>query len=143
MESEVLSEVTEVRALTEATEVRALTEAFEAGTIDPSRFRHQDHVLVARGLAERYGHDEGLRRMVVGIRGMTSRAGRPQAYHETITRAWYELIATVDDLASAPELFDQHLLGGFYSPERLAAGRERWTEPDLHPLRLPAPDRPL
>jgi flavin reductase (DIM6/NTAB) family NADH-FMN oxidoreductase RutF len=73
---------------------------------------------------------------------MTSRAGRPEAYHETITRAWYELIAGVDDLGNAPELFDKRLLGRFYSPGRLAAGRDRWLEPDLHPLTLSAPSQP-
>lgn len=119
----------------------ALIEAFEAGRIDGATFRHADHVRVARELAERYGHDEGLRRMVVGIRGMAARAGRPEAYHETITRAWYELIAAVDDLAGAPELFDKHLLARFYSPERLATGRERWVTPDLGPLRLPTSGR--
>ena len=113
-----------------------LIEAFEAGRINGSAFRHADHVRVARGLAERYGPDEGLRRMVFGIRGMAARAGRPEAYHETITRAWYELIASVDDLAGAPELFDKHLLERFYSPERLATGRERWVTPDLGPLVL-------
>lgn len=118
-----------------------LTEAFEAGGIDGSAFRHGDHVRVARELAERYGHDEGLRRMVFGIRDMAARAGRPEAYHETITRAWYELIASVDDLAGAPELFDKRLLERFYSPDRLAAGRERWVTPDLRPLTLSTSDR--
>ena len=50
------------------------------------------------------------------------------------------MIGSVDDLASAPELFDKRLLGRFYSPERLAAGRTRFTAPDLHPLRLPLGD---
>lgn len=75
--------------------------------------------------------------MSAGLRDMTVRAGRSQAYHETITRAWYELIAQAEDLDRAPELFDKQLLGRFYSPERLAAGRERWMEPDRQPLRLP------
>ncbi len=45
-------------------ERKALIEAFQAGEIDGSVFRHEDHVRMARGLAERYGHDEGLRRMI-------------------------------------------------------------------------------
>jgi hypothetical protein len=55
----------------------------------------------------------------------------------TITRAWYELISSVDGLDSHDELFDKALLERYYSPERLAAGREQWLEPDLQPLRLP------
>ena len=74
--------------------------------------------------------------MTAGIRRMAARSGRPDAYHRTITRAWYELIASVDEPASAPELFDKRLLERFYSPERLAAGRQRWLTPDLGPLRL-------
>jgi hypothetical protein len=121
-------------------EKAVLIESFEAGEIDGADFRHEHHVLVARGLAELYGHDQGLRRMSVGIQGMAARAGRPQAYHETITRAWYELIASVKDLSAAPELFDKRLLERFYTPERLAAGRGRWLPPDRQPLRLPAPE---
>jgi hypothetical protein len=117
-------------------ELETLIEAFQAGGIDGSVFSHEDHVRVARGLAERYGHDEGLRRMIAGIRAMAARAGRPEAYHETITRAWYELIASTGDLAGAPELFDKRLLEHFYSPERMAAGRQRWLTPDRQQLRL-------
>jgi len=29
---------------------------------------------------------------------MASHAGRPDAYHVTMTQAWFELIASVDDL---------------------------------------------
>lgn len=118
-------------------ETDQLIEAFEAGRIDGAEFRHASHVRVARGLAERYGHQEGLRRMTAGIRAMAARAGRPEAYHLTITRAWYELIAQVDDPADAPELFDKRLLERYYSPERLAGGRDRWLEPDRRPLRMP------
>ena len=113
-----------------------LVDAFEAGRIDGGQFPHESHVRVAWGLARRYGRDEGLRRMTVGIRDMAIRAGRPGVYHETITRAWFELVSQADDLAAAPQLFDRTLLGRFYSPDRLAAGRERWLEPDLGPLRL-------
>ncbi|HEY6150573.1 MAG TPA: flavin reductase family protein [Gaiellaceae bacterium] len=118
-----------------------LITAFEAGRIDGSAFRHGDHISVAWGLAQRYPADTALERLTDGIRAMAERAGRPGVYHVTITRAWFELIAGVDDLAKHPELFDRSLLERYYSPERLAAGRTRWVEPDLHPLRLPPPPR--
>jgi hypothetical protein len=111
-----------------------LIEAFEAGAIAPADFPHARHVRVAWGLAQRHGRQEGLRRMVAGIRQLLARAGRPDAYHETISRAWFELIASADDLDAVPELFDKRLLERYYSPPRLAAGRERWLEPDLAPL---------
>ena len=49
------------------------------------------------------------------------------------------LITAADDLEQHPELFDKTLLSRYYTPERLAAGRDEWLEPDLHPLRLPSP----
>ena len=113
--------------------------AFEAGTIDGGAFPHQAHVRVTWALAHRYGRDDALRRIADGIRGMAARAGRPGVYHETITRAWFELISAADDLGEHPELFDKALIARCYSPEALAAGRQRWVEPDLAPLELPAP----
>ena len=97
---------------------------------------------VAWGLARRYGPTAGLERLIDGIREIASRAGRPDAYHFTITRAWFDLISSVDDLAQHAELFDKALLERYYSPAQLAAGREHWLEPDLHPLRLPPPTPP-
>jgi flavin reductase (DIM6/NTAB) family NADH-FMN oxidoreductase RutF len=120
-------------------DIDELVAAFEAGEIDNSEFPHRRHVEVSWGLAQRYGRDEGLRRMVDGIRAIAERAGRPEAYHETITRAWFELIAAADDLHDYPDLLDKTLLGRYYSAERLAEGRSTWLEPDLHPLTLPPP----
>jgi flavin reductase (DIM6/NTAB) family NADH-FMN oxidoreductase RutF len=116
-----------------------LTDAFEAGRLGADEFPHARHVRVARSLARRYGPSEGLERLIAGIRGIAARAGRPAAYHVTITRAWFELIASVDELTAHEELFDKGLLERYYSPERLAAGRDQWLEPDLHALGLPPP----
>ena len=92
---------------------------------------------VARLLSRR---PDGLQRLRAGIRGIAERAGRPQAYHETITRAWFELIAAADEVG--PDLYDRGLLGRYYSPAALESGRADWVEPDLHPLRLPSPPSP-
>ena len=116
-----------------------LVDAFQAGAIEGSEFRHEHHVRVAWGLARRYGREAGLGRMIAGIREMGARAGHPEAYHHTITRAWFELIADAEDLAEGSILFDRKLLSRYYTPERLGEGREGWVEPDLCPLRLPAP----
>ena len=113
-----------------------LIAAFEAGTLEPSAFPHRAHVLVAHGLAQRYSPEEGYARLVAGLRALTRRAGRPDVYHETITRAWFELIRQASDPEAHPELFDKRLIGHYYSRERLSAGREVFVEPDLAPLRL-------
>jgi flavin reductase (DIM6/NTAB) family NADH-FMN oxidoreductase RutF len=117
-----------------------LAAAFEAGRLGADEFPHAGHVRVAAALARTYGASDGLERLIAGVRGMATRAGRPDAYHVTITRAWFELIASIEDIAEHEELFDKTLLDRYYSPERLIAGREQWLDPDLHPLRLPAPD---
>jgi hypothetical protein len=123
----------------QAMEFDDLLEAFQAGAIDGSEFRHEHHVRVAWGLARQHGHEAGLRRMIAGIRQMCARAGHPEAYHHTITRAWFELVADAEDLADGSILFDRKLLSSYYTPERLSEGREGWVEPDLRPLRLPEP----
>lgn len=116
-----------------------LIDAFEAGQIDGRDFPHERHVRVAWGLAQRYERADALRRLITGILAIAARAGRPEAYHHTITRAWFELISGAEDLCAFPELFDKTLLNRYYSSGRIAAGRERWLEPDLHPLELRAP----
>lgn len=123
------------------TSLDQLLAGFEAGEIDGANFPHESHVRVAWGLARRYPRDEAFRRLGDGIRQIAVRAGRPAAYHATITRAWFELTADAENLEQHPELFDKTLLERYYSRDRLAAGRERWLEPDLHPLRLPPPER--
>ena len=120
-------------------ETDELIDAFEAGAISNSDFPHEHHVRVAWGLARRYEREEALRRLSKGIRRIGAEAGRPHAYHETITRAWFELVADVDNPSNHPELFDRTLLNRYYTRTRLSEGRERWLEPDRHPLRLPPP----
>jgi hypothetical protein len=110
--------------------------AFEDGTADPADFPHRAHVEVSFVLGQRYSADEAYARLVAGLKALTQKAGRPDRFHETITRAWFELISQAESLEIHPELFDKRLLGRFYSPARLAAGRERFVEPDLAPLRL-------
>jgi 2'-5' RNA ligase len=114
--------------------IEELVDAFEAGVIANDGFPHEKHVKVAWGLVRRYGREEGYARLARGIRGIASQAGRPQVFHVTITRAWFELISMVDDLADHPELFDKTLIGRYYSPARLEAGREVWLDPDLRGL---------
>ena len=108
-----------------------LMTAFESGTIESADFPHAHHVHVAWGLAQKYGAQEGLQRLVSGIRQIATRAGRPEAFHLTITKAWFELIATVDDLHSAPELLDQTILSRYYTPTRLTAGDALYLDSEM------------
>jgi hypothetical protein len=109
---------------------------FEAGRIVGSEFPHEHHLRVAWGLSRRYERDEAFRQLAAGIRDIAARAGVPGKYHETMTRAWFELAAQAESLEAYPELLDRSLLSRYYSPERLAAGKHEWLEPDLAPLLL-------
>jgi len=114
----------------------SLLDDFEAGRIAGSAFPHARHVLVAWSLSRRYPHEEAFARLAAGIQGIAARAGVPGKYHETLTRAWFELVAQAEDLDDHPELLDRSLLARHYSRERLEAGRHEWLEPDLEPLVL-------
>jgi hypothetical protein len=114
----------------------SLLDDFEAGRIPGSEFPHERHVLVAWSLSRRYPHEEAFARLAAGIKGIAARAGGPEKYHETMTRAWFELIAQAESLEAHPELLDRSLLARYYSRERLEAGRHAWLEPDLEPLQL-------
>jgi hypothetical protein len=109
---------------------------FEAGRIAGSEFPHERHLQIAWGLSRRYRHDEAYDRLSAGIRDIASRAGVPGKYHETMTRAWFELAAQAESIDAHPELLDRSLLSRYYSAERLEAGRHEWLEPDLAPLSL-------
>jgi hypothetical protein len=112
---------------------------FEAGRVDGAAFSHERHVETAWGLSRRYPHEEAFARLAEGIRGIAARAGVPGKYHETMTRAWFELVTQAESLERHPELLDRSLLCRYYSRERLEAGRHEWLEPDLAPLLLSSP----
>jgi hypothetical protein len=69
------------------------------------------------------------------LRQMAARAGRPEAYHETITIAFLSVIAermgdidAFDAFASAnPDLLDKRVLARWYGAEQLASDRARRT----------------
>lgn len=117
-------------------QIGSLLDDFEAGRIAGSAFPHERHVLVAWSLSRRYPREEAFARLAAGIQGIAARAGAPGKYHETLTRAWFELVAQAESLDDHPELLDRSLLARYYSPQRLEAGRHEWLEPDLEPLVL-------
>ena len=111
---------------------------FEAGRVEGSAFPHERHVLVAWSLSRKYPREDAFTRLSAGIRGIAARAGVSGKYHETMTRAWFELVAQAESLEAHPELLERSLLSRYYSRERLEAGRAEWLEPDLRPLVLPS-----
>ena len=125
--------------------IASLVRRLENGDLDPAAFRHDDHVRVAWALLQHHDFFEALARLRVGLKSLASRAGRPGAYHETITLAYLLLIhdrivtrgrgATWDDFAAAnPDLlvWPSPVLSRYYSQDLLesdlARRHFRWPE---------------
>jgi len=108
---------------------------FARGDCDPGNFSHREHVRMGFEMLCRHSFPETVLHYSQALRKMTARAGKPEAYHETVTIAFLSLIAErIDDtkdferFASAnPDLFDRRALARWYRPERLASDRARRT----------------
>lgn len=110
-------------------------ETFANGDCDPRSFPHSEHVRMAFEMLRRHSFPETVLVFTRALRKMAARAGKPEAYHETITIAFLSVIAERMDDAKAyedfashnPDLFDKGVLIRWYRPERLASDRARRT----------------
>ena len=110
---------------------------FLSGHQSNTDFHHRDHLRTAYGMLGRYPFAEAAHLYARELRGIAMRAGRPEAFHETITLAFLSLIAerrdggrfeNFDDFAGAnPELLDKTILLRWYSPRRLESDAARRT----------------
>ncbi|HEV2676214.1 MAG TPA: hypothetical protein VGV37_16940 [Aliidongia sp.] len=110
---------------------------FRAGALDPAGFRHRDHVRVAFEMLRRSPFLEVAPVYADGLRELAARAGRPGAYHETITIGFLALVGerlaagSDEDFAQFerrnPDLFDKAVLRRWYSAERLGSVAARRT----------------
>jgi hypothetical protein len=110
------------------------------------RFGHRQHVHLTWLAVRRVGIPDAVRLVSDGIRRTARYAGAPQKYHETVSRAWVELVGHHADAdrtpdfdafaASNPDLLDKRLLLRFYRSATLAGrtARTDWVEPDLAPF---------
>lgn len=133
-----------------------LVAQFTAVTLPQPAWTHQAHVLVGAWHVEQFGPAEALTRLREAIRRLNDAHGTPNSetrgYHETITRAYVELLADVlarrplgttlrvvlADLLRGP-VGERDVLLRFYSKDRLMSreARAAWVEPDLAPLSAP------
>jgi hypothetical protein len=122
-------------------------EAVESCSLPNAAFHHRDHVRLAWIYICRFGYQTGSERMAASIRRYAAHHGATAKYHETITRAWMDLVqhalasanhrASFDAfLAANADLADANALNAYYSPELLAspAARQEWVPPDLRSL---------
>jgi hypothetical protein len=106
-------------------------QAFLRGEVCAVDFPHREHVRMAFEMLGRHDFAEALLHYSRTLRAMTARAGKPQAFNQTITVAFLAVIAQRmaqmpggDFAAFAqrhPDLFDKSLLRRWYRPEQLAS----------------------
>jgi hypothetical protein len=111
--------------------------AFLPGDVDNRNFRHADHVRVAFEILQHHAFPEAVAAYAAALKRIATRAGRPEAYHETVTVAFLSLIAerrAAGDYASFAEfaeengdLLDKSVLGRWYTPQRLWSDVARQT----------------
>ena len=112
-------------------------ERFVRGELDAANFPHREHVRMAFEMLRRHDFAETVLHCSRALRAMTARAGKPQAFHQTVTIAFLSLIAErlerghPADFAAFQrdnaELFEKNALARWYRPERLASDAARRT----------------
>ena len=112
-------------------------ERFVRGEIAAANFPHREHVRMAFEMLRRLDFPETALHYSRALRTMAQRAGKPQAFHQTVTIAFLSLIAERlesgqwDDFAAFTrdnaDLLDKGTVARWYRPERLASERARRT----------------
>lgn len=110
---------------------------FMRGDVDPAQFPHRDHVRIAFEMLRRHDFPETVLHYSRALRTMAEKAGRPQAFHQTITIAFLSVIAERMDGGGAadfaafaqanPDLLEKSVLRRWYRPEQLASQIARRT----------------
>jgi len=112
-------------------------ERFVRGELSPGGFAHREHVRMAFEMLRRHDFAESALHFSRALRTMAQRAGKPQAFHQTMTIAFLAVIAERLDggqwpdfaafVRDNPDLLDKGALARWYRPERLASARARRT----------------
>ena len=112
-------------------------ERFVRGEIAAASFPHREHVRMAFEMLRRHDFAETVLHFSRALRSMARQAGKPQAFHQTVTIAFLSLIAERLDggrwedfgafARDNPDLLDKGMLARWYRPERLASERARRT----------------
>ncbi len=120
-------------------------ERFVRGQIAAAGFGHREHVRMAFEMLRRHEFVETALHFSRALRVMARAAGKPQAFHQTMTIAFLALIAERveggrwEDFAAFehanPDLMDKAVLGRWYAPEQLASEPARRTFVLPHPAR--------
>jgi hypothetical protein len=120
-----------------------------AEAVSPAGFHHRDHIRLAWRLHRELGVDATPGAIARAIKWVAAQHGRPEKYHETLTRFWARVVGYHTQpgpeftgfeqvIAAYPQLLDKELPARHWRRETLysAAARAAWVEPDL--LALPS-----
>lgn len=112
-------------------------ERFVRGEIPAAGFPHREHVRMAFEMLRRHDFAETVLHFSRALRSMAQQAGKPQAFHQTVTIAFLSLIAERLECGQwqefavfardNPDLLDKRALARWYRPERLASDHARRT----------------
>ncbi len=112
-------------------------ERFVRGEIPAGSFPHREHVRMAFEMLRRHDFAETVLHFSRALRSMAQQAGKPEAFHQTVTIAFLSLIAERMDDAGCqdfaafadanPDLLEKGMLARWYRPQRLASERARRT----------------
>ena len=112
-------------------------ERFVRGEIDASAFPHREHVRMAFEMLRRHDFAETVWHFSRTLRAMAAKAGKPQAFNQTVTIAFLSLIAErmerdgAPDFAAFvrahPEMLDKSALSRWYRPDQLSTEIARRT----------------
>lgn len=110
---------------------------FVRGELEATRFPHREHVRMGFEMLRRHDFAETVFHFSSTLRAMAVKAGKPQAFHQTVTIAFLSLIAEridsgdyadFDSFARAnADLLDKSALSRWYPSERLATDAARRT----------------
>jgi len=136
-------------------ELNDLIRLFLDRSLPRSEWTHEAHLSVGLWHIREYGTAEAMKRLRTAISQLNESYGNANTstagYHETITRAYVELLTQfirrypddcspdriLDDLLASPLALRDALLA-FYSRDYLysSAARLAWAQPDVAPLDL-------
>jgi hypothetical protein len=85
-------------------EIRDFVRTFEACTLEPSRFRHAQHLALGAFYVCEYGPAEARNKMRDALLAYTRHLGKEDKYNEALTMDWMERIAVVVAVTTAKTL---------------------------------------
>lgn len=118
---------------------------FVRGEWDPAAFSHRDHVRMGFEMLRRHDFPQTILHYSRAVRAMAMRAGKPEAFHQTVTIAFLSLIAERIECGKYADfesfarknsdLFERSALARWYRSDRLGTEAARRTfllpEPSL------------